>query len=674
MSCGPGPVTFRLLDAYVGWDAIDATGLAGLADPDGVTLAPIDPGAIDPGAVLGWMPPSWLARGCGPCEWYLVSPPPDARLRRRDPCVPCFEPAHGPLGHAGTLVDPVAVAARGHLVAVSDAGAGQVWILGRSGTRVLAICPVADPGPLAFTPWDELLVASPSSAAILRFGLAGDARGALPAPAPGVVDRIAVGHDCAIWIVTRTAAGSLLLWRARRGDAQFVPATLADLTTAFAPTGLVAAEHALGFCIVDTGSDGMPVERCYSPDGECLDGDAIPHPSPAAHVRQGQLLTLPIDSGIPRCRWHRLQLDADVPIGSTLAVAVSSSEDAAPASQGVSDPDWPLPFPAGTPHPSDWQLVRPQDGADFLVQQPPGRFLSVRLRLTGNGAVTPRVRRVRLDLPRETSLELLPGVYRDSPEVEDFTERFLSLFDSSIADIDRAIERAPALLDAGGVPDQLLPWLGAFVDIVFDPAWNAGERRALLRAAPQLFRMRGTIAGLALAIQLTTGAAPVIQELALERAWGTVGRDTQLGAVRLFSRASSRFQLGQSSLCHAPVKSFGNGDSDPLTALAYRFRVLLPPGPETEQTTPDRVRRIVESQKPAHTVASVRIGGTGFLVGIWSAVGIDTVFAAPPPPVLGADGNVRLSRASILAPSRLGCGGGARLGQASAVGVHTVVG
>ena len=40
---------------------------------------------------------------------------------------------------------------------------------------------------------------------------------------------------------------------------------------------------------------------------------------------------------------------------------------------------------------------------------------------------------------------------------------------------------------------------------------------------------------------------------------------------------------------------------------------------------------------PAHTVAEVRLGGLGFVVGTWSAVGVDTAFTPLPAPVLGRD-------------------------------------
>src|SRR4029077_3153588 len=128
-----------------------------------------------------------------------------------------------------------------------------------------------------------------------------------------------------------------------------------------------------------------------------------------------------------------------------------------------------------------------------------------------------------IDFPRTTSLEYLPAVYRENPKAEDFTERFLSLFDASIADSDRIIERYPALLDPTGVPEQLLPWLGGFFAIGFDPTWDAYKRRQILQAGPQLYRQRGTLAGMQMAIKLIFGISPAIEQLSSTGMWGALG-------------------------------------------------------------------------------------------------------------------------------------------------------
>ena len=678
MSCA-APPTYRLLDGYVGWDAEapnGSLGLDGLGEGDALQLAIVG-GGVALADLLAYLPPPALARGCGPCDWYLVTPAPGARVLRRG----CdgFQPVRGTAGFPGILVAPVAIAARRHRIAVADPGAGEVRVWTQSGRRTAAVIAISQPLLVALASGNELLVVD-GAGALERFGANGDPRGSFSAPLPplspgGAYDRIGVGNDCAVWLVTRapavaldgTATTSYHLWRALPGDTAFVPATIAALAAAFAPTRISAAS-AVGFCFAEPGPDGIVATHCWDWHGVPLAADAVAPTLPPLRERRGQLLTVAIDGGIPRCRWHRLRLDATVPLGATIEIAVSTSEEANPPSQGVASPPWQL-FPAGLPHPDDWQTA-PAGALDFLVDQPPGRFLFVRLRLVGDGVATPLVRRVRLDLPRVTSLDYLPPVYREDANAADFTERFLSLFDATVGDINRAIERAPALLDAGGVPEAALPWLAGFLDIVLDPAWSTAQRRAIIAAAPELYRKRGTVAGLVQTLALVTGAPPFIDELSRGRMWGALGRTTRLQGTRLYGRSRARVVLDRSPLGQAPVRSFGSVEQDPFAALAFRFRVLMPPAPGLfVDNGTDRLQRLVAAQKPAHTAATVRVGGSGFIVGVWANVGVDSVFASLPPPTLGARGNVRLSRMSVLWPGRDGRAGGAAVGATSAVGM-----
>ncbi|HEX8186467.1 MAG TPA: phage tail protein, partial [Blastocatellia bacterium] len=667
-------------------------------------LEQVNAEAVPAGDVLAYLPPPQLARGCGGCDWLLVY---KSRLLRRDCCAPGWLPVWSENCDPRLLQDAVAVAARGHRIAVSDAGARRIWMWARDGEKLVGSIktgqlmqePECDhprgpnrierPGPLAFASWGELLVADTGTNIIWRFGPAGESRGrlgiALPELAAGeTIDRLAASDDCSIWIVTRAVDGSLRLWRAAKGDKEFEKTSVDELRKSFKPAGLTAADEEKGFCIEGCGPDGLPVPPCYAWDGTPLQEEIEPPPAPPRHER-GELLTRAIDSGIPRCRWHRVRIDADIPSGTMLSIAVATSERALELRPEIKsrDEEWKC-DPAGVPHPKDWQIA-PPGALDFLIDQPPGRYLYMRFRFKRdqkNRNATTFVRRVRLDFPRVTSLDFLPTVYRDNPEAEDFTERFLSLFDASIGDLDRAIERAPALVDPEGVPDDVLPWLGSFLDLAFDPAWGPGLRRKVLAALPALYRRRGTIAGLVEAIKLITGIEqPVIQELTAERNWGSVGNNdgkpqqnpALLGAMRLFGRSQARFRLNSSALGKAPLRSYGNPDHDPLLAQVFRFRVLVPPQGLTSESSRRQLERLVTSQKPAHTLATIRIGGEGFILGNTSAVGVDTIFGSLPPPVLGKRGNVRLRRASLLWHGKQGSRKGLTLGETSVLGVQTIV-
>ena len=283
-----------------------------------------------------------------------------------------------------------------------------------------------------------------------------------------------------------------------------------------------------GFCLTEPGPDGDLVTSCFSWDGQPADrhlpgdGHAADDRPAADHGDRQRPATLPLAPGARRRRRA----------GRNQRARGRRHQRGTHACPGRS-PGRPRDgYPAGLPNPDDWQ-----DGgaasADFLVDQAPGRYLYVRLRLTGDGTTTPVVHRIRLDFPRVTSADQLPAVYTQDPAAADFTERFLSLFDAAFDEADRAVERYPALLDPGGVPDEVLPWLGGLLGLVFDPGWDATIRRNLIAAAPGLYRGRGTPAALSQVIKIVFGVDVAISELAADRSWAAL---PAASASRLGSR------------------------------------------------------------------------------------------------------------------------------------------
>ena len=318
---------------------------------------------------------------------------------------------------------------------------------------------------LALAPWGELLLACDGSTDLSRFDLAGLPRGGIVTGITGRIAALTTGPPltadgtCTIWALTE-AEGTWQLWRGDRGSpGPFQQATLNDLAATVDQTSLTIASDQ-GFCLTEPGQDGDLVTSCFTWEGQ----PAGPiSPGTATLQEKGQLLTIAIDSGQPRCRWHRVRVDADIPARTSVLVAVATSEDPTPpgTTAGPADADG---YPTGPPNSGDWQDAGAAS-ADFLVNQAPGRYLYLRLRLTGNGTATPVVHRIRLDFPRVTSADQLPAVYTQDPAAADFTERFLSLFDAAFEEADRAVERYPALLDPGGVPDEVLPWLGGLLGL-----------------------------------------------------------------------------------------------------------------------------------------------------------------------------------------------------------------
>jgi len=652
MTCGPQATTFRVVDANSYWDVDARRGadlglgaVAGLVIGDRIELARSN--GVGDGDLLPRIPPRWLARGCGSCTWWLASACPPGLVRSVGrawlPAEPCDRGA----------ICPSAVAATSHRVAVRDPGRASVRVYAGDGHRLTLDLDLDGDGPIALDRDGTLYAVD--GAAVRRFDR--DGRELRAWHAPDGVDRIAVSDDRVVWLAVAAQTGQALY---RRADDGFVEATFDELTAAIPASNLVAATAA-GFCLELPTGGADPAHACFDRCGRPLADDAIPPPAPTRHVALGSLVFGLIDSGIPRCVWHRVRVEADVPPRTSIEVQVATIE----ASDAASIHDASAALVA-----ADWQTVE-VGSSDFLIDQPPGRYLHLRLVLSGDGLVTPSIRRLRIDVPRSTSAEWLPTVYREDPAGREFLDRFVSLFDASIEDLDRVITRFPALLDPAQIPNEVVGWLASLVGVALDPGIAPDRRRALIAAAHELFQKRGTTAGLALVLDKAFGVTAAIDELGATTPFQRLGR-APLGATRLFSRGKTRATLGSSALGATRIHAFGDPRQDARGLFAYRVRIQVPPtaalsGPQALQ----RLERVVEAHKPAHVIADVRIGGGTAILGPPLALGIDTLLIGLDPSFLGQ--TTRLRRRTVLAPGRTRAGAAISIGRAAIVGATTTL-
>ena len=104
--------------------------------------------------------------------------------------------------------------------------------------------------------------------------------------------------------------------------------------------------------------------------------------------------------------------------------------------------------------------------------------------------------------------EHLPGLYRDDA----FTQRFTAAFDEVLAGALQVLDCFPAYLDPALAPEDFLEWIGSWVGAAPDETWPLERRRAFVASATELFRMRGTAAGLAAHVAIFTGGEVEIAE------------------------------------------------------------------------------------------------------------------------------------------------------------------
>jgi len=243
----------------------------------------------------------------------------------------------------------------------------------------------------------------------------------------------------------------------------------------------------------------------------------VTYPSPR-FVRSGTI-TLPtapmtaFDGKEARCVWHRLLIDGCIPYESAVTIDTRCADRV----DLLADLPWTpqiTPYRRGDgpeipyyPQPVDDDV---HDGTwELLLRDVVGRYLQVRLTISGTGRTSPRLSAVRIHYPRFSYLnEYLPAVYRDDPTSASFVERYLANVEGTLTTLEGRIEQVESFFDPRTAPADTLDWLAGWLGLSLDFQWSEATRRLFLRHAPQMLRERGTCAGLVRAIRLALDPWP----------------------------------------------------------------------------------------------------------------------------------------------------------------------
>jgi len=262
-----------------------------------------------------------------------------------------------------------------------------------------------------------------------------------------------------------------------------------------------------GFASLDAGAvlHAYPSARTfYASAGRWVPLLALPQPRCA---REAVLETPVWDSGLSGCVWHRLVLDARRAPGGAIRVQSRCADDAALLAKLPWRDEPPLlVHPMGSELP--WRSREASACADLqsltaLLQDARGRWLQLRLLVSGDGQQSPGLAALRVWYPRWSYLkEYLPAVYQADAASAALLDRMLALFEGEFTRWEDRIAAAQLLLDARSAPAESLVWLAQWVALAFDPSTSPQRRRLLLRYAVQGHARRGTVPGLLLAATL----------------------------------------------------------------------------------------------------------------------------------------------------------------------------
>jgi phage tail-like protein len=393
------------------------------------------------------------------------------------------------------------------------------------------------------------------------------------------------------------------------------------------------------------------------------------------------VLETPVFDGKARdCVWDTLFLDACIPPGTGVTVATYADNDPSL----VADPQAPFndepalylrPAGAEIPFYNPFVGRTPQSDRlgtwEALLQQAQGRYLKVRLELSGNGRASPQLKALRVYYPRFSyARQYLPAVYVEEPVSASFVERLLANPKGFYTDIEGKIRNVGVLFDPRCAPADALNWLASWLGLTLDPLWQdinqrlqtgnssattapvPDRRRLLILFATRLFTRRGTADGIRFALHLLLephleatlrrfrlaalnpdpALVEQLQRLGLPVPTPSMSDNDiedlltlyllspqRPSKIRIVERFMARGPLASAAGDPTEVGSVSNGT---VAATAHRFAVMVPETLSADVTT--MVSRIVDLEKPAHTDYEVRRYWDYFRVGE-ARLGIDTI-------------------------------------------------
>lgn len=146
------------------------------------------------------------------------------------------------------------------------------------------------------------------------------------------------------------------------------------------------------------------------------------------------------------------------------------------------------------------------------------------------GEPLPADRVVRVEVALPSWIRHLPGVFQDADEENaDVLKRFLAIQQHVALQVEEKLEGIHAYFDPRETPEPFLPWLASWLAMSLHESWTVQRRREVILRAAEMYRMRGTAAGLKLALSLFAEIDAEIVEFRWPYPGFVIGRHSVIG-------------------------------------------------------------------------------------------------------------------------------------------------
>ena len=316
-----------------------------------------------------------------------------------------------------------------------------------------------------------------------------------------------------------------------------------------------------------------------------------------------KLKTKKLDSLNEKTRWYKITIDQDIPPNTIVKLSYLCSDHEMPE-----DENW---------------TIGSINSNNTLILDCVGRYLKLKVDLSSfDENESPRFNKMVVYFSVPTYMRYLPEIYHEDEQSKIFLERFLCIFQTLFEETEDKIYSFIKYLDVRATPQEYLPWLSSWLSLSFDEGWDSDNIRSFLERAPDIFRKRGTREGIEeiLSIYLEKTVRNNLQgqsgphlnkekdEYSKKYIISTIGEDF----VNRLERCGNYFfilegkeELNELSgkLSYPTVKELLENNSQDV--LPYCFFVFLNPI-LIDYKRAEVIKRIIEEEKPAHTVGIVR--------------------------------------------------------------------
>jgi phage tail-like protein len=182
---------------------------------------------------------------------------------------------------------------------------------------------------------------------------------------------------------------------------------------------------------------------------------------------------------------------------------------------------------------------------------------------------------IKVEIATRAWIQYMPGIYQDADEENaDFLQRFLLISQHLTSGIEERLEFLHEFFDSRLTPEKYRPWLASWLAMPLLEGWDEAKRREIIQRVPELYRLRGTAAGLKLALRLFADVKAELQEGVWPYPGMVIGKTATIGLDSTLS---------------------------PPVFISQCFTVKLPD--KKNEVSRERLRTVhalVETEKPAH--------------------------------------------------------------------------